>query len=358
MALCIRIGGSCPWKIGMPAQSAIFSRLQPAPRAQSRFGIGAKLQMAFWVVAGLTVLAAAVAFLSFASMERGLRQVTGVQVPMMTDAMRLSVISGDISATAARFISARTADDQKTTLSLIEVKQAELNKVMERVKATHGGDPNVAALVALTQRLDANLGSLEDAIVERTTLREQIEQLLAAMHRTHSEIVERLARLSNRTQALEIASRSHLLVSVIGEGSIVREPTSFKPIQDRLRASIEQLREETSALADGDLKSATARLIQFGQGSDSIFARRARELFTTTRVDGTIDENVAILRELDGSVSSLMREAEAGMERGTAALTADLDRSRTPLDPRGRREPPRRRRHRRVLRAARAWCAA
>jgi len=40
----------------------------------TRFGISTKLQAAFGVVAGLTVIAAAVAFLSFNTMEQGLRE--------------------------------------------------------------------------------------------------------------------------------------------------------------------------------------------------------------------------------------------------------------------------------------------
>ena len=96
----------------------------PAPggllQRAGRFGISIKLQIAFGVVAGLTVVAAAVAFLSFDTMEQGLLQVIGRQVPVTLDAMRLSVISDDIAATAARFISARTLADQRATLSTIE----------------------------------------------------------------------------------------------------------------------------------------------------------------------------------------------------------------------------------------------
>ena len=143
-----------------------------------------------------------------------------------------------------------------------------------------------------------------------------------------ARIIVRLSGMSNRNQALEIGTRAHLLVSLVSEGSIVKEPEAFKPIQDRLKGAVESLRDETSALADGGLKTATNEIARFGLGVDSVFARRARELFTTTRVDATIDENVAILRELDGSVALLVREAEVGMETGTQALAESLSRAR------------------------------
>jgi methyl-accepting chemotaxis protein len=295
------------------------------------FGVSAKLQIAFGVVAGLTVIAAGVAFLSFATMERGLQLVTGKQVPVMVDALRLSAISSDISATAARFISARTAADQKSALALIEHKRTDLTLVLDRIKVSNGESMALATLAGLLQRLDANVGSLEESISERTILRAKIDSLLAAMLHVHSAITERIKGLTNRNQALEITSQTHLLVSLVSESSIVKEPASFKPMQDRLRAAISSLTAEVSALTDPEFKALTEQLASFCQGSGSVFAQRARELFITTRVDSSIDENVAILREIDTAVGDLVREAEHNMAGGTASLTADMDRSRTLL---------------------------
>ena len=106
--------------------------------ASSRFGISAKLQVAFGIVVGLTVIAAATALLSFSAIEDVLQQFAGHQVPVMTDSMRLSSISGDISAAAARFISAKTVHDQETTLALIARKRADLQTVMERIRKANG----------------------------------------------------------------------------------------------------------------------------------------------------------------------------------------------------------------------------
>src|SRR5918995_1568926 len=84
-----------------------------------RFGVKAKLQLAFGAVAVMTVIAASVAIISFSSTEEGFQRVAGHEVPVMTDALRLSVSSGEISAAAARFVSAKTADEQRNIASLI-----------------------------------------------------------------------------------------------------------------------------------------------------------------------------------------------------------------------------------------------
>jgi methyl-accepting chemotaxis protein len=300
----------------------------PGGQDHSRFGVRAKLQAAFGGVAALTVIATAVAFLSFSAVERGLQQIAGRQVPVMTDAMRLSVISADISAAAARFISARTTEDHKLISALIARKRDELVAMLERLSEAKGESPAFVKLAALSQRLKANLTALEEAISERNELRTQIDSLLEALHKQHSALVERLLQLPSSAQATEVAAQTHLLVSLISEGSIVREPAAFKPIQDRLKAAAQALNNAAAVLTVTDVKNAVTQITRLGQGAESVFARRARELFITTRVDGTIDENVAIQGELDAVVATLLNDAETGMEQGTTALTADLDRSR------------------------------
>ena len=299
-----------------------------AAQTSSRFGISAKLQVAFGIVAGLTVVAAATALLSFSAIEDVLRQFAGQQVPVMADSMRLSSISGDISAAAARFINAKTTDDQEMTLASIARKRNELKTVMDRIRKANGESPTFDKFVALSQRLEANIGTLEEAIAERTNLHTQIITLLDALHRVHAQVIEKLAQHNNQNQALEVSEKAHLIVSLITEGATIREPTELKPILDRFKVAVESLNKATAALPNEELKKITNQLEFFGQGDTSVFARHARELFTITRVDGAIDENVAIQRELDGVVASLVSEAEQGMEYGTVALFENISNSR------------------------------
>jgi len=122
-----------------------FGRVRPRRHARRRarqrhlasrgflhLGVSAKLQWAFGAVAGLTLLATAVGLLSFSTIEGGLQRVVTVQMPAMTNAMQLSVITGNISAAAARFISAKTDEDRKATLDLIAQKRTELAAGMAR----------------------------------------------------------------------------------------------------------------------------------------------------------------------------------------------------------------------------------
>ena len=69
-----------------------------------RFGVRSKLQIAFGTVALMAVAAAGVGIVSFQATEHEFSRVAGHDVPIMTDALRMSVMSGEISASAARFV--------------------------------------------------------------------------------------------------------------------------------------------------------------------------------------------------------------------------------------------------------------
>src|SRR5262245_64334226 len=135
---------SMPSATTAPTAKAAARSQSDASPARLRFGIRVKLQIAFGAVAAMTVIAATVAIVSFGATERGFQQVAGREVPMMTDAMRLSVTSGEISAAAARFVSAKTAADQKEIATLIAEKSKELRRIMTRVAEVGGKGPAFA----------------------------------------------------------------------------------------------------------------------------------------------------------------------------------------------------------------------
>ncbi len=162
------------------------------PIGARRFGVNAKLQFAFGAVAVLTVIAAAVAIVSFSATERGVERVAGHEVPVMTDALRLSATSGEISAAAARFVSTKTAADQALIASAIAEKNRQLTAIMQRLRAGRGSSPAFAAVETVSQRLGANLKDLESAIAERSRLTARLESQLDAVHKAHARISEKL----------------------------------------------------------------------------------------------------------------------------------------------------------------------
>lgn len=72
------------------SHAATTPAAKPAAPARASFGIRVKLLAAFAAVSVMTIIAVTVAILSFSATEQGVERVAKQEVPLMTDALRLS----------------------------------------------------------------------------------------------------------------------------------------------------------------------------------------------------------------------------------------------------------------------------
>ncbi|HEY6257232.1 MAG TPA: hypothetical protein VIY51_15720, partial [Xanthobacteraceae bacterium] len=154
-------------------------------------GIKVKLPLAFAAVSVMTLAAAAVALTSFAAIERGVQDMATREVPLMNDTLRLSAISGEISAAAARFVNAKTADEQSAIESRIHERYDAFTAMLERMRQGRK-NPAFGAVEAVAQNLGVNLRALASAIEERATLRGSLEAKVEALNRSHASIGDKL----------------------------------------------------------------------------------------------------------------------------------------------------------------------
>src|SRR3954471_2948096 len=461
---------------------------------QARFGIKVRLQAAFGAASIMTVVAAAVAIVSFSETQRGFERVSTREVPMMTDALRLSVASGEISAAAARYVSAKSNDDRRLIAAQIASRSRDLDQIMDRLRVGQGDAGGFSIAEPMAQKLKENLKALEQAISERTGIRDILEARLASLHRAHGKVSDKLApivddsyievvttaedvgqsgditvrtliqggmqvmhamvevsaetnlvtglltagaltnspsilamledrfsgsarraekqlaklppgtkfeplkqqvrglakladfkprtgengserltqvfraheALSNllitmiddlnfdvvmqsedavkRTSkvvkdlvavqiaglrsALEVAAQTHLVTSLLSEAAVAKDADSLVPMQDRFKASTDLLAKAAKTLSNKDIKDAIDELTVYGQGDNSLFALRTRELAAIATADRTIEENVTIQRSLDRAVAVLVGDAEKSMQSGSEKLVEDLARNR------------------------------
>jgi methyl-accepting chemotaxis protein len=344
-------------------------------RSGARLGISSKLQVAFGVVAGLTLIAATVAILSFSAAQRGVKDVAGREVPLMIDAMRLSVVSGEISTAAARLVSAKTPAEQKAISTLIDQKSRELTTLIERLRKQGGDSAAFSKVQSWSQRLHANLDALGKAISERSELGARLEMQLDEVRKMRTRISEQLApivddsffdvmmaadeighngdtnlksedsakrrdsplktlvsrQITQLRNALEISAQTHLITSLINEGAGADEAAALVPIQDRFKAASHTLDKAVATLTNEQLKNAIAGLLRYGQDGSGVFTLRGRVLDALALAERTITENVTIQGELDEAVGALVGEVEASVKQSAKELVDDLDRNRTLL---------------------------
>jgi methyl-accepting chemotaxis protein len=258
-------------------------------RRRGRFGIRIKLLIAFAVVAAMTVVAAEVAIVSFSATERGVERVATQEVPVMTDALRLSATSGEVSAAAARLVNAGTADEQRDIGRAIAASAEQLTAIMDRLRASQQDNAAFAAVEEISRRLETNLKALETAISERAQARAALEARIDAVHKLHARISERLAPIVDDSyfdvvttaedvgkgadkvvQSLvndglqlmqtivQIGAETNLITGLLTASSLTSSSAIMTVLEDRFAASAGRLKKQVLKLPD-DAKYAGLR---------------------------------------------------------------------------------------------------
>src|SRR5437868_13684637 len=284
---------------------------------QAKFGIKVRLQAAFGAVAIMTVIAAVVAIMSFSETERGFERVSTREVPMMTDALRLSVASGEISAAAARYVAAKTSDDRRLIAGQIATRSRDLDQIMDRLRVgqTDAGGFSIAEPMA--KRLKENLKALEAVISERTDIRDKLEARLESLHKVHSKISDKLTPIVDdsyfevvttaedvgqsgditvRTliqggmqvmQAMvEVGAETNLVTALLTAGALTNQPGILALLEDRFTASARRAEKQLAKLPAGakfePLKEKVrglAKLANFKPREESNDAERLQQVF-------------------------------------------------------------------------------
>ena len=88
----------------------------------ARLGIRGKLFAAFGAVAALTVLASAVAVLSYEVIGRTLAGITQSNIPAMGASLRLTKSSAEITAVAPALLAAADTKEREATLDALQAE--------------------------------------------------------------------------------------------------------------------------------------------------------------------------------------------------------------------------------------------
>jgi methyl-accepting chemotaxis protein len=315
-----------------------------SPKA-ARFGIKVRLQIAFGAVAVTTVVAAAVAIMSFSETERGFTQVSSREVPMMTDALRMSVASGEISAAAARFVSAKSADDRKLIATQITTRSRELDALMERLRAGQGVSGGFSIAEPLAKKLKENLKALETAISDRTSLSDKLDGRLTDLHKVHGAISEKLTPIVDDSffdvvttaedvgqsgditvrklvqggmqvmQAMiEISAETNLVTGLLTSGALTTSPGILAMLEDRFTASARRAEKQMKNLPAGSkyepLKQKVRDLVKladFKNGGEADMERlqkvfRAHETLNNLLIGMIDDLNFDVVTQSEDAV--------------------------------------------------------
>jgi len=259
-------------------------------------GIKIKLPIAFAAVSVMTLVAAAVAITSFSAAEQGVQNIASREVPLMTDALRLSAISGEISAAAARFVSAKTADEQGALATRIRERYQAFAAMLEHMREERK-NPAFAAVEAPAQSLGVNLRALASAIEERAMVRGSLEAKLEDLNRSHANVGEKLMPVVDNSyldvvnaaedvgrtadkivkslvndglqvmQAIvDIGAETNLVTGLLTAGTLTSSPSILTLLEDRFTSSALRVQKLLAKLPVDpkfdDLRKRVAEIVQ------------------------------------------------------------------------------------------------
>jgi methyl-accepting chemotaxis protein len=241
-------------------------------------GIRFKLQLAFGAVALMTVVASGLAILSFRSAEHSVEHIAEREVPLMTEALRLSVMSGEISAGAARFVAATNIRDQRQIAAQIEDRSMQLRVLIEKVRAGSSKEAFGAVDVA-SRQLENNLSDLDTVIVSRSNLRTMLDRKLDELHKLHNKITEEvtpivnasyvsavnkaedIGKIGDRTvkslvddgvqtmqTVVQIGTETNLATGLLTAGALTTSPAILAMLEDRFTASARRAEKHLASL--------------------------------------------------------------------------------------------------------------
>ena len=289
------------------------SESDPQNTQKSRFGIGSRLYIAFGGMVFLTLVASAVAWLNFSTVESALRQVSATAVPDVTNNLQLALDAANVAASAPDIISAKTEEERGAVVTRLEAQLSTMTNRLDTQASINGETEDVVALREMAERLAAEMKSLGAAVATREEARGELDaatnEILAA-HQTFldwigpmiedgnfnlmlsSETVvgEVTDNVSDLTEVAVVPLRRGLELSVLGERlvSLLAQAANVNTVEKvekrrvAFMATAKEMLAKIKELSDGDektvLNDTAVAMIGFGLGEQSVFALRKREL--------------------------------------------------------------------------------
>jgi methyl-accepting chemotaxis protein len=323
----------------------------PQDKRSWRLGIRGRLFAAFSMVAALTVLASAVAVVSYENVGRTLGGITESNIPAMSVSLKLAKSSAGIAAVAPALLAAADMKEHAATLAALQADQQELGRAIEALAATPGGIAATPPLRKLAGELAANLSQLATTVEERLTLRDERVAMAKQIRDSHAALSEALAplvddasfdlttglegaadgagagkmkatlselvdkQLTALQAMLDLRADSNLSLGLLIEAANIPGKEQLPPVRDRFNAAAGHLDKSLAALKSeqtaGALRAPLAKLLQYGRGDANIFDLRRRELDVAAAGEQGLAANRALAEKLEGTVAELVKHSEA-----------------------------------------------
>jgi methyl-accepting chemotaxis protein len=312
-----------------------------------RWGVRGSLFAAFAVIAGMAILISAGAGMVLGHLGGTMVDLSGRDIPRLAASLQLAAESASLASQGPDLLAARSQDtlDERAT-KMKQSQQIASDKLGEIIEL--GADKAVvAALTETMKNIDDNISSLGSAARERLGLAAQHDRQSAALRAAQAAFVAAAnpammgaqaainavlgsANLS-RDDAVQAARTVEQLAGVMASGNLASSSmtaafsasdstaleaidSEFRRAQQSIRSTLEML-PRSSSLAP--LREVTLKLLALGEGKDSVFKLRQRQLDAADYGDLILRETRKLNVGLDMSVQQLVEGVKSETDNAT-----------------------------------------
>ena len=316
-----------------------------------RFGIRARLLLAFVAVAALSVVACGLGWLSYDRLGGTLDEFAESHLPALGLAARLAEEGGSIIATAPILANARTEQELGAIRDALGRRLAAL-----RLLAAEG-ERGVPGLRPMVDALGHNLADIDATVRHRLALARRNQESIERLRWLHADFLDEIEPLvadarfniqsalgsvetgtrsagavrvlreeSRRSEAvLQIGANGNLAVGLIARAATLATTEALDDNAGFLEETADRLQHDLATLkdwADGvSLGQVVARLLELARGEGSIPELRRAELAAADQGQGLLTENRKLVARLNGLIAQQVQSVET-TSRAAAARSA------------------------------------
>jgi methyl-accepting chemotaxis protein len=344
------------WLRQILAATRVVGRIAP----WTRLGIKGRLFAAFGGVAALTVLASVNAFVSYTHLGSMLTTVADEDLPAVANSLRIAKVSAEIAAAAPALISVTNKNQIISQQTLLKAKETELDKAIENLRATIGGDQaqslseNAATMKtqlakigeAVERRLassDARLKAVATIAAAYRELGDTLEPLLekaaaavrdavgAATDDADQANVKREEAAWNQTifESLnQLKSQSTLVFGFLTEAAMVPRKDMLSPRRGGAEAATKEMEATLGILAQhmdtAALATKAHALAALAGGDAGIFTIAERDFDTAAEAQKLLTDNRLLAGRFGLAVQGLVENAEKAAKEAQAGSQNEI----------------------------------
>lgn len=317
-----------------------------------RFGIGARLALAFVAIVGLAVGACVVGWLSYERLSGELSRIANEQMPQLAYASRLSKAGADIGSVTAVLAGAET----RTEFNEIRAIYAERLKVLQSLLAESDPNSPVGALLPLANGINDNLRQIDVAAGKRFTLLEAMRSDIDELRWVQADLldeaeplvedirfnIEAETRNSQGAAALAEQRKSEALLTAVSQANLATgligrlvNATTAEEVQETnafLGDSADELASRLGTLVNWPdsitVRQLSGRILQQSNAQTGIPNRKRSEMIQAVKLTVLAGENGRLVDELGRKIAAEVVAIEASANAAAKRAAAAIDTGR------------------------------